>query len=281
MISSTAQSVSSAASAASKEQRWKRIIEKYDHQGRVLLTQNGFDPDDVHKVNRHDRTPMLYFSALGHFNMVEYLIARGADCRKVDSNGWFPLLRAVRNGNLEILKLLSQDGGAHADIRRVTRMGISPLRMALIRGQFDVAQYLILKEVLSPRDDVAGGGIDDATMRRDFDPSDWDNDKRRVLRAWAQDVVTTHDNIVKALLAGTMVYRHPKNNYATRSKKRRKLSSSSPLVVFQGTLGVLKVVAEYAIDHTPQELRILRQLSSRLSTFLDDVPFVPQGRRSG
>ena len=47
MISSAA----SAASAASKEQRWKtKIIEDYDSEGRNLLTQKGFDPNNVHQT---------------------------------------------------------------------------------------------------------------------------------------------------------------------------------------------------------------------------------------
>ena len=39
-------------------------------------------------------------------------------------------------------------------------------------------------------------------------------------------------------------------------------------------MDILKVVAEYAGDHTPQELRTLRQLSHCLSAFREDVPFV-------
>ena len=91
MISSTAQSVSSAASASSKEQqRWKRRIEKYDHRGRVLLTQKGFDPDDLHKADEIGHTPMTYFCDKGNERMCRYLLARGAYDQTRDQNGFSP-----------------------------------------------------------------------------------------------------------------------------------------------------------------------------------------------
>ena len=110
MISSTAQSISSAASAASKEQRWKTIVENFDNRGRALLKNKGFDPNNVHKVDRHDRTPMLYFSETGNLQMVRYLLARGADCRKANWYGDFPLFVAAALGHLEIIKLPSSSG---------------------------------------------------------------------------------------------------------------------------------------------------------------------------
>ena len=87
--------ISSAASAASKEQRWQTIIEKDDHRGRALLEKNA-----------EGWIPMIYYSRTGNVTMVRYLIARGADGRKVDSDGWFPLLWAAAEGYLEIVNPL-------------------------------------------------------------------------------------------------------------------------------------------------------------------------------
>ena len=286
---------SSAASAASKEQRRETIIENHDRRGRRLLRQKGFDPDDLHELNDMGDTPMIVFCCwtgnltMCRLTMVRYLIARGADCRQQDENGGFPLYYAAACGDLEIIKLLYHDGGAHEDIRRVTTDGTSPLRIALAAGHFHVWEWLILKRALSPRND---GVLDETTLRNDLsptqrmlfgdpssEPSIVDPNLRFTVLAWAQDAVETHDTIVNVLLTGTIVptslfRRHPNNTYATRSNKRMK-GSPSPLVVFKGKSGILKVVAEYAGDHTPQELQTLRQLSRRLSAFIDDVPFVP------
>ena len=80
---------------------------------------------------------------------------------------------------MEILTLLSQVGGAHEDIRKVIRNGLSPLHVALWNGHTEVVHWLILNGALAPRNDVDGGGIDDAIMRKDFwRHTKWDEDKR-------------------------------------------------------------------------------------------------------
>ena len=212
--------------------------------------------------------------------MCRYLIARGADCRKGDSYGIFPLYVAAANGRLEIIKLLYHDGGAHDDIRRVTREGYSPLRVALRYGHFDVVQWMILNEALSTPRDV-DGVIDDTIMRNDLRPvsgASWDYDKRRTVLSWAQNSVAAYEN-VKLFLTGTnvsasSVRRHSNNPYATRSRKRMKVvSPSSPLVIFKGKSGILELIAHY-IAGTPQQLRTLRQLVDHLPALIADVPFV-------
>ena len=227
--------------------------------------------------------------------MVRYLIARGADCRKVDAKGISPLFVAAALGHLEIIKLLYHDGGAHEDIRRVTTDGTSPLRIALAAGHFHVWEWLILKRALSPRND---GVLDETTLRNDLsptqrmlfgdpssEPSIVDPNLRFTVLAWAQDAVETHDTIVKVLLTGTIVptslfRRHPNNPYATRSNKRRKTSSSSPLVMLKGKAGILELIAHY-VAGTPQQLRPLRQLLMQLPAFITDVPFVVEDEHGG
>ena len=188
---------------------------------------------------------------------------------------------AASRGQLEIVQFLSQDGGAHTDIRKVTASGDrSPLFAALYKGHFHVAKWLILNKALSsPRADVDGGGIDDAIMRRDLRQGRfWRDDNRLPLLSWVQTSVAAYAS-VHVFLTGTIVSassycRHPKNQYATRSTERL---NGSPLVVLKGKSGILELVAKYAGYPTAHELRIYRQLMDRLPTFIAEVPFIEDG----
>ena len=251
--------------------------ENYDQKvARALLKEKGFDPDDVNKKDKKGRIPICYYVYKGNVTMVRYLIARGADCRKVDAKGISPLFVAAALGHLEIIKLLYHDGGAHEDIGKENRSGYSPLRAAFLNNHFNVVKWLILNGALSssPHAAVDGGGIEDAIMRRDLR-----QDGRRLpILAWAQTLVAAYAN-VHVFLTGTIlsassssVCRPPKNPYATRSHKRRKVSTS-PLVLFNGKSGILELIAHF-VAGTPQQRHTLRQLVDHLPAFIAGVPFV-------
>ena len=183
--------------------------EAYHKTARALLTKLGFDPDNLNKeclVDRRYITPMNYFCCTGNLTMCQYLVFYcGAACRKINNDGWFPLFYAAANGHVEICQWLVHHCGAHEDIRRVTMHGRSPLLEALRyyvkNGNFDIVQCCILNgALLAPRDDGDSGGIDDRVMRKDFTPvyspiEGWQDDVRLRLLAWAQNVVTNHDNV--------------------------------------------------------------------------------------
>ena len=177
-------------------------------------------------------------------------------------------------GHLEVLQWLSQDGGAHEDIRTLDNVGDAPLRLALRHGYMEVGRWLLRQRALSPRDT---GVLDDATMRNDLSPyydsyPKWNEDHRVSVLAWALDAITTHDN-VKLFLTGTLVSasscrRYPKNEYATRSHKRMKVVLS-PLVVFQGKSGILELVAAYVEPKPkPHEFHLFRQLIEHLPAII-------------
>jgi len=250
-------------------------------QARALLKEKGFDPEDVSKKKGNIRTPMVTFCNEGNLKMCRYLLSLGADCRKEGGpNGIFPMLEAARYGHLDVCQWLYHDGGAKNDIRKQDASGISPLSAALHYHHVDVFQWLTLNGALSsPRDDVDGGVIDDLTIRNNVHPPNhyWTLDKRVTLLLWAQDAVTTHDNF-QVFLTGTIIpftsfRRHPKNEYATRSKRTKvSPSSSSPLVMLKGKSGILELISNYVGTPKPQELRIFRQLIRLLPTFIEDVP---------
>ena len=248
-----------------------------DNTARALLKRYKYDPDDVNK-DSYGLTPLTFFCCEGNFKMVQYLLSRGADCRKADSDGWFPLLWAAAYGHLEIVRFLSHDCGTPDDIRRVTSEGYSPLRIAVIRGQFRVVWWLLLIGALAPRDDIDCGGIDDMVMRRDLCQSRiWRADRRLPILSWVRDAVAFHDHDnVNLFLTGTIVptssfRRHPNNPYATRSKRMK--VAPSPLVLLKGKAGILEVIAHY-VAGTPRQRRTLRQLLILLPAFIEDVPFV-------
>ena len=99
------------------------------------------------------------------------------------------------------------------------------------------------------------------------------------------DAIRTYATVKVLLLTGTIVptslyRRHPNNPYATRSNKRMKKSSSSPLVMLKGKAGILELIAHY-VSGTPKQLRPLRQLSVLLPAFIVDVPFVVDDEHGG
>ena len=84
--------------------------------------------------------------------MSQYLLySCGADCRNTDMLfGRFPMFLTASFGHLEIVQWLSHVDGAHDDIQKVTRNGLSPLRIAFIKDHGVVVQWLILNRTLSP-----------------------------------------------------------------------------------------------------------------------------------
>ena len=279
-MSSSASSLSSSSSTSShtNDEQGPHVAsaedEAYDQTARALLKKYGFDPDNLNKKRNWDGywsvPPMIYFCLHGNFKMVRYLIARGANCRITTENGCFPLYYAAEGGHLEIIQFLCHDGGAQDDIRKVTglRFGHSPLHVALFNNHVDVVQWLILNGALSsPRDDVNGGGIDDAIVRREFRIGVawyWEDDERLEILSWARNAVKIYNNI-QLLLRGVLVV--PSSSSSLSSL------SSSPLEKFNGTSEIFERVAEYAGCPTAHELRIFRQLIDLLSTFIDDVLF--------
>ena len=234
--------------AAAKEE------DKEDRTARALLTQVGFNPDDLSKRNEAGWTPMTWYCAEGNVTMVRYLITRVADCRKADRDGCCPMYYAARGGHLEVMQLLFRESGAHEDIQRQNQFGTSPLRIALRYGYFDVVYWLILNGALAPDDgDADDNAIDDMFMRGDLRQGThdtWRDDRRRTVLSWARDAVTSYDNF-QLFVTGTNLF--PDDDVPE----------------------ILQIIADYVAGTQPQ-LRTLRQLMNRLPAFIDDVRFIEE-----
>ena len=72
-------------------------------------------------------TPLHYAADEGHTEVVELLIANGADVNAKDDSGWTPLHRAVSKVHNKIAKLLIEEG---ADVNTVNKDGLAPLDYA-------------------------------------------------------------------------------------------------------------------------------------------------------
>lgn len=90
--------------------------------------------------------PKSYLTALhlacrrGHMEIVELLLAAGADPNKTDVYGWSPLFSACRYGYVEIVKLLMC---ANADVNQKNFDDWTPLYTAVYNQHIDVIKLLL------------------------------------------------------------------------------------------------------------------------------------------
>ncbi len=76
----------------------------------------------------------------GHVEMVQLLVASGADVNMKDSNGATGLWLAANSGNLPIVRILVTKGAALND---QNAGGLTSLMIATVGGHYDVVKYLL------------------------------------------------------------------------------------------------------------------------------------------
>lgn len=77
---------------------------------------------------------------LGHTEIVEALIAAGAEVNQGDSEGWTPLMAAAGGGHTAIVEKLLAAG---ANVNAQTVFGLTPLMAAAAKGQTATVKQLI------------------------------------------------------------------------------------------------------------------------------------------
>jgi ankyrin repeat protein len=82
-------------------------------QGDALLVSMrlGLGEVDVNGRDYQGRTPLHIAAMRGHKQIVEVLLARGADPALCDNDGWTPLHWAMSGGYAEVVKLLRDHSG--------------------------------------------------------------------------------------------------------------------------------------------------------------------------
>lgn len=111
---------------------------KYSQEMVKFLLAHGAD---ANSKSRSGVTPLMLTTSLEIFN---FLIERGADVYAVDQQQRNVLLWQIENsGSLAMIKALVEQ--YHFDVNQPDEAGISPLMLAVKRGNLDVAKYLVDK----------------------------------------------------------------------------------------------------------------------------------------
>jgi quinoprotein dehydrogenase-associated probable ABC transporter substrate-binding protein len=95
---------------------------------------------DVNKLNTQGYASIHTASRQKHPEMVELLISFKADPNAVDGNGMTPLLHAVLRDDVATIKLLLADGAA---IERPSAEGYRPLALAIVEDKYEAAKALL------------------------------------------------------------------------------------------------------------------------------------------
>lgn len=112
---------------------------KYDIVEKILAE----NPENSGLVNAKDEfglTPLHYAARNGYLNIVKLLIENGADINAKDDFGSTILCAAAWGGHLEIVKLLIENG---ADVRAKDEDEHTPLHLAAMKGHLDIVKFLI------------------------------------------------------------------------------------------------------------------------------------------
>jgi len=96
--------------------------------------------DDQDKADWYHWTPLHFAAQAGQTDVVEYLIAHGADVDAKNSSDETPLHAAAAKGHKEIVELLIAKG---AEVNAENMRGKTPLQLAADEDHKDVAELLI------------------------------------------------------------------------------------------------------------------------------------------
>lgn len=102
---------------------------------------------DVNAQNDRGETPLLKAAKRWSPEVARVLIEYGADVNLKTEYGATPLSMALGRGNQELARLLFENGADKQGKVKVGGKELSPLRMAVEKGQLDVVEALIEEEV--------------------------------------------------------------------------------------------------------------------------------------
>lgn len=122
----------------------KKVVQYFceKHRGRVDVNQSATIISLTTKKKVHCATALWAASTGGHFEIVEYLIAQGANVNKPTLTQSTPLRGASFHGHIKVMEYLLTRG---ADINTPNCIGQSPLCIAAMRGQLNAVKFLVTK----------------------------------------------------------------------------------------------------------------------------------------
>ncbi|MFB0565376.1 MAG: ankyrin repeat domain-containing protein [Candidatus Aminicenantaceae bacterium] len=104
----------------------------------------------VNAKNNVDQTALFYSAYYGQADILDWLLSKGAEFKGIDMYGRSPLHYAAREGKKDATKILVEKG---LDINLEDGSGVSPLRFAVDRGHLDVIDVFIALKALNPSED--------------------------------------------------------------------------------------------------------------------------------
>ena len=221
--------------------------------------------------------------------MMRWLYVNGADTRDEDVDFYFPVYGAALEGKLEACRWL-YDHGAASDIKRRTRVDVSPLQATFDRWyRRDLSRCLILRGALCKDD--GSGDLDLGLVGQDLDDGEECIEERRLLLEWANrqhqarkaffvflmgtlstpeySPLALRDLFLKRLqseqataqVLGLLPTDQHQQLWDNLIGKRHRSCPANRLV---GASGVFEVIADYVGIVRGREARIIRQLTEIL-----------------
>mmetsp|Transcript_37273 Transcript_37273/g.59853 ORF Transcript_37273/g.59853 Transcript_37273/m.59853 type:complete len:171 (+) Transcript_37273:214-726(+) len=140
---------------------------------RELVTKTLAAGESVTQTNAYLRTPLhkaAYYS--GAPDVIASLVARGADVNARDKGNWTALHLATRNGHLEAMRILLDEGAELAV--QDAKHGWTALHLAVIAGQVEAAKMLVGAGAGQFMDiqDKSGMNVTALLEENDMDPSE-------------------------------------------------------------------------------------------------------------